>query len=157
MLNSNKPHNFPLYIVKMGKHYLWGSSRDGLAEAQKIFFLFACYFRLLSFIMLGKISADDILKYFLIFPRKLGFVISCKMSGDNLHKMTKPIFWERKKKKKKTYSLSSAEFAYGVVKVSIKWQQKVTESVTRAHKSHAFSWFNKFPCIIVYKYSLPVK
>ena len=35
--------------------------------------------------------------------------------GDNLHKMSKPIFWEKKKKKKKKkkINLSSAELPIG--------------------------------------------
>ena len=37
--------------------------------------------------MLGKISADSILKYFFLF-----------LGGDNLHEISKPIFWENKKK-----------------------------------------------------------
>ena len=41
-----------------------------------------------------KISADEILKYFLIcFNHKIGFDVSCKLSPkrDNLHAMTNPI------------------------------------------------------------------
>ena len=52
--------------------------------------------------MLGKI-ADNILKYFFFyFSKKTGFGISCTLSpehivysGDNLHEMSKPIFWDK--------------------------------------------------------------
>ena len=43
-----------------------------------------------------KISADNILKYFLYFPQKIGFDISCKLSP-NLHEKSVPIFWEQEK------------------------------------------------------------
>ena len=52
--------------------------------------------------ILGKNSADDILKYFILFfSQKIGFDILCKLSplGDNLHGMSKSIFWKKKKKK----------------------------------------------------------
>ena len=46
---------------------------------------------------LGKISADDILKYFSYISQKTGldpgFDIS---SGDNLHEMPNLVFWEKK-------------------------------------------------------------
>ena len=39
--------------------------------------------------------------FFLIFPRKTGFDISCKLSplGDNLHEMSNPVFLEKEEKK----------------------------------------------------------
>ena len=49
-----------------------------------------------------KISADEILKYFFLFSHKTGFDISSKLSPmeticiDNLHEMSKPIFWKKK-------------------------------------------------------------
>ena len=50
---------------------------------------------IVSHSMLGKISADDILKKtFLIFPQKIGFDISCKLSP-KLHELSKPNFWEK--------------------------------------------------------------
>ena len=56
---------------------------------------------LLKLSMLGKNfnrqQTDDIFSY---FSQKIGFGISCKLSpeissGDNLHEMPKPIFWEK--------------------------------------------------------------
>ena len=41
----------------------------------------------------GKVSRQQT-DTFLIFPKKIGFDISCKL-GDILHKMSKPIFWEK--------------------------------------------------------------
>ena len=52
-------------------------------------------------ICLIKFSADDILKYF----------------SDNLHEISRPIFWE--KSKKNIVNLSSAEFARRAIKVKI--------------------------------------
>ena len=46
----------------------------------------------------------------------MGFDISCKLSGDNLHEMSKPIFLE--KKKKNLIQLSSAEFVQRVMNVN---------------------------------------
>ena len=41
------------------------------------------------------LPADDTLKYFFsYFSQKLGFV-----RGDDLHEMSKPIFWEKKREK----------------------------------------------------------
>ena len=40
------------------------------------------------------------------FSQKTGFDISCKLSGDNLHKMSNPVSWENKKNISK---MSSAE------------------------------------------------
>ena len=41
----------------------------------------------------------DVKLVFVLFVRKIGFDISCKLSpkGDNLHEMLKPIFLENKK------------------------------------------------------------
>ena len=50
--------------------------------------------------MLGKNFSNEILNYFyfvLFFLQKIGFDISCKLSGDNLHEMSKPISGENKK------------------------------------------------------------
>ena len=47
--------------------------------------------------MLGKISADDILKYFSYSSHKMGFDMSCKLSP--WEKLSNPIFWEKNKKK----------------------------------------------------------
>ena len=60
---------------------------------------------------------DDI---FLIFSKKIGFDIPCKLSpnlhempkpilGDNMHVMSKLIFWDYKEKERKKISMSSAE------------------------------------------------
>ena len=35
--------------------------------------------------MVGKISADNVLKYFLIFPQKICFDIGMKFSGKNIN------------------------------------------------------------------------
>ena len=44
--------------------------------------------------MVGKFSADDILKYFSYFSQKINSDISCKYSfGDKSHEMSSPIFW----------------------------------------------------------------
>ena len=39
-----------------------------------------------------KFSADDILKYFSYFSQKTGYDISCKLSPNNLHEMSNPVF-----------------------------------------------------------------
>ena len=46
---------------------------------------------------LGKISADDIFKYFILyFPEnKLWHFMQIVSSGDNLQEMSKHIFWEK--------------------------------------------------------------
>ena len=46
--------------------------------------------------MQGKISADNILKYFSYFSQKIGFDISCKLSPKeySLQEMSKPVFWD---------------------------------------------------------------
>ena len=41
-----------------------------------------------------KFSADDILKNFSYFSQKTSFDIF-QANGDNLHEMSKPIFWEK--------------------------------------------------------------
>ena len=48
---------------------------------------------LLPLSVLGKIAADDILKFFSYFSKKKGFDISC--NGDNLHEMSNPVFLEK--------------------------------------------------------------
>ena len=48
----------------------------------------------LTLCMLGKISVDGILKY---FSKKIGFDTLCKL-GDNLHKVSNPIFLEKLEK-----------------------------------------------------------
>ena len=76
------------------------------------------------------ISAD-ILKFFVllcfvVFFQKIDFDILCKLSpGDNLHEMSKPIFW----KKKYIISLLSDELAQRLVKVkefSLHWDFMVS-------------------------------
>ena len=61
---------------------------------------------MVTFTTLWANSADDRLLIFLFFSQKTGFNILCKLSGDNLHEMLKPVFWE---KKKKYFKMSSAE------------------------------------------------
>ena len=63
---------------------------------------------------LGKIFSRQHIKVsiFLIFH---DFYISCKLSPDNLHKMTKPVFFGKKKRKNIT-NLLSAELVQRVVK-----------------------------------------
>ena len=82
------------------------------------------HYSLLMLSMLGKSFSRRYLDYFfffffffffVIFPRKQAFDISCKLSLDNLHKMSKPVFW---KNKKSIISLSSAELTQRVVKVN---------------------------------------
>ena len=70
-----------------------------------------------------KTLADDILKYLLLFffP-EIGSDISCNsLQRDNLHKMSNPFFWGKKKRKKKIINLSSAELSKRVVKVIALW------------------------------------
>ena len=52
---------------------------------------------ILTFTILWALSRGQIDETFLIFPQKTGFDISCKLSpnGDNLHEMSKPVFWEK--------------------------------------------------------------
>ena len=50
--------------------------------------------------MLGKNSADNIMKYFPYFSQKISFNKSCKLSpGDNLHEFVKDYFLGENKKK----------------------------------------------------------
>ena len=42
-----------------------------------------------------------------------------RIAVDNLHEMSKPIFW-KKKRKKNAVNLSSAELPWGVVKVNMR-------------------------------------
>ena len=77
---------------------------------------------LLYFSMLGKFSADDILKYFSYFSQKLRFDISCKFSQDNLHELSNllcancfPISWGGERN---IINLSCAEFVQRVEKVN---------------------------------------
>ena len=58
-----------------------------------------------------KIAADDILKHFFLVIQEIGFELSCSLSqmeticmnfmqidpygGDNLHEISKPVFWEK--------------------------------------------------------------
>ena len=59
-----------------------------------------------------KYSAEDVLKYFNYFSKKIGFDISSK--GDNVHEISNPVFW---KKRRKINVLSSvSEFNHRVVK-----------------------------------------
>ena len=65
-----------------------------------------------------KISADDSLKYFSYFFKKIGFDSQCKLPPEktvSLHEISKPIFWE----KEATDHLLSAEFAMRMVKVKM--------------------------------------
>ena len=68
------------------------------------------------FSMLGKIAADMILKYFsyVFLESRLCHFMQIVSWGDNLHEMSKPIFWE-KKKKKNIISLPSAKYAHRMV------------------------------------------
>ena len=68
--------------------------------------------------MLGKISADDILKYFYYFFQKIGFwhFMQIVSSWDNLHEISKLICLE-KKSQKNIINLSSAEFVLSGVTV----------------------------------------
>ena len=56
------------------------------------------------------ISADDILKYFSFLARNFIQTVS---KGDNLHDMSKPIFW--KNKDEKCFKMLSADLAQGGV------------------------------------------
>ena len=67
---------------------------------------------------LGKISADDSLKYFSYFFQKTGYDISCKLSPMEAICMKRQILFSGKNKKN-IISLSSAENAQRVVKVNI--------------------------------------
>ena len=53
----------------------------------------------LTFTTLWAKSADDKLMSFSYFPQKTRFDISCKLqivsTGDNLHEMSKHVFWEK--------------------------------------------------------------
>ena len=64
--------------------------------------------QLLTHCMLKKNSADNILKYFSYFSKKIGFDTSCKLSPKETICMKCQILFSRKKKKK-NISLSSAE------------------------------------------------
>ena len=61
--------------------------------------------------MLGKISVEDILKYFPYFSLKTTCDISCKLTKETNCKKCHSLFSEKKKKRKNIINLSSAEFA----------------------------------------------
>ena len=65
---------------------------------------------------MGKILADDILKYFSYFSPedRIWLFMQTVSNRDNLHEMSNPIFW--KIKRKITINLSSAESVQWVVK-----------------------------------------
>ena len=50
-----------------------------------------CVFKYLA--LWVKFSAGDVLKYFLLFPRKQ--ILLFHANGDNLHEMSNPVFWEK--------------------------------------------------------------
>ena len=68
--------------------------------------------------MLGKILADNILKYFSYFPRKIGFGIyaNCLLGDSKLLEVSKPSFAQ---KNRKNTSLSSTELANSAVKIKL--------------------------------------
>ena len=49
----------------------------------------------LKLTMLWANLADNILMIYCFFPQKIGFDISGKCLGDNLHEMSYSIFWEK--------------------------------------------------------------
>ena len=66
----------------------------------------------LTLSVLGKIFSRRHFEIFFLFSKKTGFKVSC--NGDNLHVMSKPVFWENKKD---IINMSSSEFGQRVVKV----------------------------------------
>ena len=66
-----------------------------------------------------KVSAENILNYFFLFfpENRFGHFVQIVslLTGDNLHEMSKPIFW--KKIRKNIIGVSSAKLAQGVVVV----------------------------------------
>ena len=60
---------------------------------------------ILTLSMLGKITADDILKYFSYFYRKIGFAISCKLSPQETICMKCQSLFSGKNKKKYQFSV----------------------------------------------------
>ena len=89
---------------------------------------------ILELCMLGKNSADNILIFFLIFPRKIGFDTLCKLSPKETICMKCQFLFSRKHKKNIT-SLPSSEFAHSIVSVS-----KTTRSYKKpeARKGHIY-------------------
>ena len=62
--------------------------------------------------MLGKNLTDNIFDYFSYFPQKIGFAISCKLSlKETICMKCQSLFSWKKKKKKNTINLSTAELA----------------------------------------------
>ena len=68
-------------------------------------------------ITLSKTFSRQHFEIFSCFSQETGFDISCKLFP--LHEMSKPILWEKIRKKKKIINLSSAEFSLRLVKVNI--------------------------------------
>ena len=68
--------------------------------------------------MMGKIAADDFLKYFLFyFPdNRICRIMQIVSLGDNLHDMSIPIFWG--KTQKSIINLSSSEFVHSVPSIN---------------------------------------
>ena len=70
--------------------------------------------------ILGEEFSINILKYFLFFfteNKTMTFHQIVSLGGDNLHEMSRPVFW--KKNKKNIISLSFAECAERIVKINI--------------------------------------
>ena len=92
----------------------------------KLFLVCFCFRDIYTKALWVKITADDLLKYFFNHIQKLGVDISYKLSGDNLHEMSKPKkrqnLHEMSKPiylKEQKINLSTAEYAHRVVKINI--------------------------------------
>ena len=81
--------------ISLCELFTLGGTSHALKQTMKlltfsIFFpVCVLYYRLACWV---NISADDMLKYFLYFPQKTGFDISCRLS---LYEMSNPVFWEK--------------------------------------------------------------
>ena len=78
------------------------------------------YSEVLTHCMLGKISADDILKYFSYDSYKIGSDTSCKLSPKETICMKCQLLFSRKSKLNIS-SLTSAEFAHSLVFLVFKY------------------------------------
>ena len=83
--------------------------------------------------MIGKISADDVLKYFSYFSQRIGFGNSCKLETICILQFAWNVkFYFIEKKKKYIIGLSSAEFARKLVlKKHVQKEWKVHWIITK--------------------------
>ena len=80
--------------------------------------------------------------FFLIFlENRIWHFMQIVSKGDNLHEMSNPDFWEKKKKKKNITNFLSAEFAQRVWRVSQSWSEKNNFYFTYQYMTVVSRWF----------------